>query len=63
MVARRSRDADKMLDEAAETIGTVYETMKGNQSTIRALTVIINSFASLKNLFFKGEKDKNDSHE
>jgi sensor histidine kinase YesM len=56
VAARRAKDTDKMLDEASETVGSLYKTIKGNQSTIGALSAIINSLVSLKNLMSKRDK-------
>ena len=58
VAARRTKDADKMFDEASETVSNLYKTIKGNQSTIGALSAIINSLMSLKNLITKHDKAK-----
>ena len=60
VAARRATDTDKMLSEASETISDMYKTIKGNQSAIKALSVIINSLISLKNLLTKRTKTKDD---
>jgi hypothetical protein len=56
VAVRRTKDTDKMLDEASETLSSLYKTVKGNQSTIGALSAIINSMVSLKNLLTKTKK-------
>ena len=60
IAARRATDTDKMLSEASESISTMYKSIKGNQSAVKALSVIINSLISLKNLMTKRKKAKDD---
>ena len=60
VAARRTKDADKILDDASGTIQTLLKTLKGNQSTIGAITSVVNSIKSLKNLMSKQKKAKDD---
>jgi ABC-type transporter Mla subunit MlaD len=50
ITARRSKDVDKLIDDATESMGSLADIIKGNQSTIAALTSIVNALGSLKNL-------------
>jgi hypothetical protein len=56
MAARRSKDVDKILDDATESVGSLAEIIKGNQSAIAALTTIVNALGSLKNLIRDDKK-------
>jgi hypothetical protein len=56
IAARRSKDADKLIGDATESVGSLAEIIKGNQSAIAALTTIVNALGSLKNLFRDDKK-------
>ena len=55
IAAEKSQEVDKMISDAAASIGSVSEMIKGNQSTISALTSMFNAAVSLKNVL---KKDK-----
>jgi len=56
IAAERTKDVDKVLDDVVSSVGSVSKIIKGNQNTVSALTAIINSLASLKNLMDKRKK-------
>ncbi|MDR3294594.1 MAG: hypothetical protein LBT26_02020 [Clostridiales Family XIII bacterium] len=51
IAAKRSKDVDKIIADVSASVGDISEILKGNQNTIAALTSIVNSLGSLKNLF------------
>jgi len=56
IAARRANDVDGLVDKVSEAGINIADAVNGNQNTIKAITVLINSIASLKNLFTeKGE--------
>ena len=55
IAAEKSRELDKMITDAAGSIGSVSEMIKGNQSTISALTSMFNAAVSFKNILKKGK--------
>ena len=57
IAAERSKDVDKMINDVSYSVGSLSDIIKGNQSTLAALTSIINALASLKNII-KKEKEK-----
>jgi hypothetical protein len=57
IAARRGKDVDKLIGDATESVGSMADIIKGNQSTISALTSIVNALGSLKNLI-RGSKKK-----
>ncbi|MDR1572947.1 MAG: hypothetical protein LBS24_01405 [Clostridiales Family XIII bacterium] len=56
IAARRSKDVDKLIGDATESVGSLADIIKGNQSAIAALTSVVNALGSLKNLFRDGKK-------
>ena len=54
IAANKSKDADKLLTDAAASVGSFVETVKGNQSKLAAFTSIINALASLKTFVKNG---------
>jgi ABC-type transporter Mla subunit MlaD len=57
IAAKRSKDVDKLIGDATESMGSLADIIKGNQSTVAALTSIINAFGSLKNLIRIDKKE------
>ena len=55
ITADKSKEVDKLLDDIVYSVGSVSDIIKGNQSSIAALTSIVNAAASLKNII---KKDK-----
>lgn len=58
LAADRSKDVDKMIDDFATSASSISKNIKGNQSTIAALTSIVNSIASFKKLIKKDDEKK-----
>ena len=58
VAARRAKDTDELLGGASETISNLFKTIKGNQSTVGALSAVINSLMSLKNILTKHKKEQ-----
>jgi hypothetical protein len=56
IAARRSKDVDKLIGDATESMGSLADIIKGNQSAIAALTSLVNALGSLKNLFRDSKK-------
>jgi ABC-type transporter Mla subunit MlaD len=56
IAARRSKDVDKLIGDATESVGGLAEVLKGNQSAIAALTSVVNALGSLKNLIRSDKK-------
>jgi hypothetical protein len=56
IAAKRSKDVDKLISDATESMGSLADIVKGNQSTIAALTSIVNALGSLKNLVSRDKK-------
>lgn len=50
LAAEKAQELDGVVDDVAETVGSLAELIRGNQSIVKALTNIINSLAGLKNL-------------
>ena len=55
IAAEKSQELDKMITDAAGSISSVSDIIKGNQSVISAFTSIFNAVASAKNLFGKSK--------
>jgi len=58
IAAERSKEVDKAVSDIASSVGSVSDIIKGNQSTVAALTSIVNGLGSLKNIITKDKKDK-----
>ncbi|QHI73031.1 hypothetical protein [Aminipila terrae] len=56
IAAARAQDVDLAVGDVAESVSKISEALKGNQSTIAALSSIVNSLVSLKSIFTKKEK-------
>ena len=53
IAADKSKEVDKVINDVASSVGSISDIIKGNQSTISALTSIVNALGSLKNLIKK----------
>jgi len=60
IAADRSKEVDKAIGDIATSVGSVSDIIKGNQSTVAALTSIVNGLGSLKNIITKDKKKKKD---
>jgi hypothetical protein len=58
IAARRSKDVDKLIGDATESVGSFADIVKGNQNAIAALTSIVNALGSLKNLIRNSKKNE-----
>jgi len=56
IAADRTKDVDKIVNDVVTSAGSISDIIKGNQSTVNALTSIVNSLFSLKNLLNKQKK-------
>lgn len=56
IAAEGSQEAVKVIADLSQSVGTVSNLFKANQSTISALTNLINSLAALRNLASKSKK-------
>ncbi|QAT43326.1 hypothetical protein [Aminipila luticellarii] len=56
IAAERAQDIDHAVEDVTETVSNISEALKGNQSTIAALSSIVNSLISLKNICTRKEK-------
>ncbi len=55
----KAQKVDKMVDAVGESVGTVVNSMKGNQSIVAAITNIINAVSSFAGIVRKPtNKDK-----
>ena len=56
IAADRSKDVDKIIVDVASSASSISKNIKGNQSTISALTSLVNSIASFKKLMKKTDE-------
>ena len=56
IAADKSKDVDKIISGAASSVSSISESIKGNQSTVAALTSLINAIGSLKKLLKKRQE-------
>lgn len=55
-VSDRAREVDNIIGVVSESVANISETIKGNQNAVSAISVIVNSIATIKGLFTKGDK-------
>ena len=48
ITADKSKEINKVIDDAVSSVGCISESIKGNQSKLAAFAVIINTLATLK---------------
>ncbi len=53
IAADRAKEIDSIVGDVSVTIGSLTESIKGNQSAIKALSTIVNTFGAIKSLFNK----------
>lgn len=58
IAAENAQGVQKIISDVSNSVGSVSDIIKGNQSVVAALTSLINAVGSLKNLFDKGKKSK-----
>lgn len=56
LAAERSKDVDKIIVDVASSASSISKNIKGNQSTVAALTSIVNSITSFKKLMKKSDE-------
>lgn len=55
-VADKTKEVDNIIGVVSESVADISETLKGNQNAVNAISVIVNSIATIKGLFTKGDK-------
>lgn len=53
IAADRAKEIDSIVGDVSESVGSIADSIRGNQSTLKALSTIINSLGALKSLFDK----------
>lgn len=53
IAAERAKEIDSVVGDVSVTIGNLTDSIKGNQSTIKALSTIVNTVGAIKSLFNK----------
>lgn len=53
IAAERAKEIDSVVGDVSITIGSLTESIKGNQSTLKALSTIVNTLGAIKSLFDK----------
>lgn len=57
-VSDKTKEVDNIIGVVSESVANISETLKGNQNAVNAISVIVNSIATIKGFF-----SKNDSSE
>src|SRR5665647_2638797 len=53
IAADRAKEIDSIVGDVSVSVGSFAESIKGNQSAIKALTIIVNTLGAIKSLFNK----------
>jgi|SRR5665648_58001 len=53
IAADRAKEIDSIVGDVSVTIGSLTESIKGNQSALKALSTIVNTLGAIKSLFNK----------
>lgn len=56
VAAEGAQEASKLVTDVSQSVGSISELIKGNKSTVTALTNLINAVAALRNLATKTKK-------
>jgi predicted PurR-regulated permease PerM len=56
LASERSKDVAKIIVDVASSASSISKNIKGNQSTVAALTSIVNSITSFKKLMKKSDE-------
>lgn len=51
IAAERTKEVNSIIGDLGISLGSVSQAIKGNQSTVKAVTSIVNSLGALKSLF------------
>lgn len=54
----KTKEVDNIIGTVTESVANISETLKGNQNAINAISVIVNSIATIKGLFAKADKSE-----
>ena len=54
--AAKTQEVDGIITDVTEAVSSVTELLKGNQSSVKALSSLVNSLATLKGLFKKSDE-------
>ncbi len=58
IASEKAQKIDDIADDAIESIGVIADIVKGNQSSVKAATNLVNSLASIRNLMKEPDKKK-----
>ncbi|MBK5245648.1 MAG: hypothetical protein JJE49_00080 [Peptostreptococcaceae bacterium] len=53
IAADRAKEIDSIVGDVSVSVGSITESIKGNQSALKALSTIVNTFGAIKSLFNK----------
>jgi len=53
IAADRAKEIDSIVGDVSVTVGSLTESIKGNQSALKALSIIVNTFGAIKSLINK----------
>ena len=53
IAADRAKKIDSIVGDVSVSVGSFAESIKGNQSALKALTIIVNTLGAIKSLFNK----------
>jgi len=53
IAADRAKEIDSIVGDVSVSVGSFAESIKGNQSALKALTIIVNTLGAIKSLFNK----------
>ncbi len=54
-VSDKTKEVDNIIGVVSESVANISETLKGNQNAVNAVSVIINSIATVKGMFKKND--------
>ena len=54
--AAKTQEVDGIITDVTEAVSSVTELLKGNQSSVKALSSLVNSLVALKGLFKKSDE-------
>ena len=54
-ISDKTREVDNIIGVVSESVANISETLKGNQNAVNAISVIVNSIATIKGFFTKGD--------
>jgi len=63
IAAKRAQDIDGIVDDVVDSVGTVAKNLKGKESLSKTISSAIGFLTSLKGLFSKFKKNKDEDEE